>query len=245
MDSAESSSPVRPNGDGEMKIFVQSEYYRNYALEVDSSNTIQDVFITVLPISRLKAIPEPKLYFNGQRLEMEKSLADYGIEDGSILHLECTIWTFRTANMREWPNKILGRKEIIITDRPLAIWEKKHDKILLGLLVEQIRSGGRKVLDFENDFWRDVVAKFNEATGLKYEDRHLHERFIFYKYEYELVNNMRHHPEFSWDHQRQVVIATDAKWNEYIKENPNAKRYRRRVVPYFDLLEIVFAEKEE
>nr|CAD1841021.1 unnamed protein product [Ananas comosus var. bracteatus] len=99
MDSAESSSPVRSNGDGEMNIFVQSEYHGNFVLEVENSNTIEDVFITVLPIWRLKAIPEPKLYFNGQRLEREKSLADYGIDDGSILHLECTDWTFRVANI--------------------------------------------------------------------------------------------------------------------------------------------------
>ncbi|XP_020092622.1 uncharacterized protein LOC109713075 [Ananas comosus] len=245
MDCAESGSPVRPSQDSEMKIFVRSEYHGNYALEVDSSNTIQDVLITVLPIWRLEADPEPQLYFNGDLLDRAKSLADYGVEDGSILHLECTNWIFLSANESEQPNQILGRKKIIITDRLLAIWEKEHDKILLGLLVEQIQTGGRKILYLENDSWRDVVAKFNKTTGLKYENKHLYEHFNFYKYEYEIVSNIRHHPEFSWDHRRQVVIATDAKWNEYIKDNPNAKCYRRRAVPFIDLLENVFAKKEE
>nr|CAD1841066.1 unnamed protein product [Ananas comosus var. bracteatus] len=98
MDYANSYSSRRPNGDGEIKIFVQSEHYGNYALEVESSNTIEDVFITILPIRRLKLDPEPELHFNGDLLEIERSLADYGIQDGSILHLECTRWTFRTAN---------------------------------------------------------------------------------------------------------------------------------------------------
>nr|CAD1841020.1 unnamed protein product [Ananas comosus var. bracteatus] len=80
---AESSSSMRPSGDGEMKIYVQSEDDGNYALEVNSSNTIEDVLITVL------GKWPGALYFNGHRLlETDKSLADYSIEDGSILHLD-------------------------------------------------------------------------------------------------------------------------------------------------------------
>nr|CAD1841065.1 unnamed protein product [Ananas comosus var. bracteatus] len=128
---AESSSPLRPNGNGEMEIFVQSKYYGNYALEVDSSNTIMDVLITVLPIRRLESDPEPKLYFNGHLLESAKSLADYGIEDGSILHLKCTDWIYKTGTF-EMPTKILERRKIGMPNRALAIWKKEHDKVLLG-----------------------------------------------------------------------------------------------------------------
>nr|CAD1841013.1 unnamed protein product [Ananas comosus var. bracteatus] len=88
MNCAESSSSMRPDGDGEMKIFVQSEHYGNYALEVDSSNTIQDVLVTVLVSVLPTWQAATALYFNGQLLERGKSLADYSIEDGSILHLK-------------------------------------------------------------------------------------------------------------------------------------------------------------
>nr|CAD1841050.1 unnamed protein product [Ananas comosus var. bracteatus] len=99
MGSALSGFCLRRNGDGKMQIFVQSSsHYGNFALEVDRSNTVQDVLGTILPISRLAARPKPGLYFNGHLLERAKSLADYGIEDGSILHLECTDWVFHSAN---------------------------------------------------------------------------------------------------------------------------------------------------
>ncbi|OAY67490.1 hypothetical protein ACMD2_17061 [Ananas comosus] len=149
---AESSSSMRPSGDGEMKIYVQSEDYGNYALEVNSSNTIEDVLITVL------GKWPGALYFNGHRLlETAKSLADYSIEDGSILHLD--VFELNLVHIRE----------------------------------------------------------------------------------YHIVNRIRHHPKFSWDHKCHVVIATDAEWNEYIKQNPDARPYRTRAIPYVDLLGILFA----
>nr|CAD1841072.1 unnamed protein product [Ananas comosus var. bracteatus] len=139
---ADSGSPVRSNPDGEMKIFVQSESRGSYVLEVDSSNTIRDVLITILFTKRLESRPEPGLYFNGQKLEMAESLAAYGIQDCSVLQLECTSCIYYSANVIERPNPILGRKKIRITDWPFTIGEEEHDKVLLGLLVEQIRNGG-------------------------------------------------------------------------------------------------------
>ncbi|XP_020091810.1 uncharacterized protein LOC109712585 [Ananas comosus] len=112
---AESSSSMRPSGDGEMKIYVQSEDYGNYALEVNSSNTIKDVLKTVLG-----KWPGVALYFNGHHLfETAKSLADYSIEDGSILHLE--VFELNLVHIIETPNVIPEKKRIIITDQPLAI----------------------------------------------------------------------------------------------------------------------------
>lgn len=235
---AESSSSMRPSGDGEMKIYVQSEDYGNYALEVNSSNTIEDVLITVL------GKWPGALYFNGHRLlETAKSLADYSIEDGSILHLD--VFELNLVHIIETPNVIPEKKRIIITDQPLAIWEKEHDKILLSLLVEQISNGGEEnILHGGEDSWCNIVAKFNESTGLQYEHKHLFERFNFYRREYHIVNRIRHHPKFSWDHKCHVVIATDAEWNEYIKQNPDARPYRTRAIPYVDLLGILFANTE-
>ncbi|XP_020091700.1 uncharacterized protein LOC109712515 isoform X1 [Ananas comosus] len=248
----------RPSGGGEMKIYVRSVKHGNFTLEVDKSNTIKDVLITILPHELLKSGWEPLLYFNGDEpLEEICSLADYKIQNGSILKLEGEQGEARAGHYeeddgaradddeRQWPKEILGRKQIKIANQSSAIWERAHDKVLLDLLVEQIRSSGRKILDYKNNSWSDIVAKFNKATGMKYEDKHLHARFNVYEREYRILRNIKHHPEFSWDHQRQVVIATDAKWNEYIKGNPSAKPYRRRAVPHINLYEIVFVEKKK
>lgn len=99
MGCADSGSAVRSNPDGEMKIFVQSESGGSYVLEVDRSNTIRDVLATILFTRRLESRPEPGLYFNGQKLEMAESLAAYGIQDCSVLQLECTLWIYLSANM--------------------------------------------------------------------------------------------------------------------------------------------------
>lgn len=116
----------------------------------------------------------------------------------------------------EKPNPILGRKKIRITGWPFTIWEEEHDKVLLGLLVEQIRNGGRESLDVGKDSWSDMAARFNESTGFKYTEKQLHEHFNFYEREYQIVNSIRNHQKFSWDHHRQVGIATDADWKEFV-----------------------------
>ncbi|OAY65562.1 hypothetical protein ACMD2_26710 [Ananas comosus] len=59
--NANPSSSRRPNGDGVMKIFVRSENYGNFALEVEKSNTIEDVLITILPHELLQSDWEPLL----------------------------------------------------------------------------------------------------------------------------------------------------------------------------------------
>nr|CAD1841017.1 unnamed protein product [Ananas comosus var. bracteatus] len=81
----------RPNGGGEMKIFVRSENYGNFVLEVEKSHTIEDVLITLVPHEVLQSgLWDIDLDFNGSPLmEIERSLAHYGIQNGSILQLEC------------------------------------------------------------------------------------------------------------------------------------------------------------
>nr|CAD1823426.1 unnamed protein product [Ananas comosus var. bracteatus] len=204
---ADSSSSVRLDGDGEMKIFVQSEYYGNYALEVENANTILEVFNTILPRGRLYEGPLPELYFNGHQLEQKNTLADYGIQDGSILHLEAT--APRCAFMlgeREKPKIISGRKKIIITDRPSGLWNEEYDSLLINLLLEQISNGGEEnILQGGEDFWCNIAAKFNESTSLQYEHKHLFKRFNSYRCDYPIVNRIRHHPKFSWDRQHDKV----------------------------------------
>nr|CAD1829798.1 unnamed protein product [Ananas comosus var. bracteatus] len=85
------NSSMRPDRDGEMTIYVQSEYFGNYALEADSSNTdknFMDIVSMKITLGYPRWAPSTTLYCNGQLLERGKSLADYSIEDGSVLHLK-------------------------------------------------------------------------------------------------------------------------------------------------------------
>ncbi|OAY66112.1 L10-interacting MYB domain-containing protein, partial [Ananas comosus] len=142
---------------------------------------------------------------------------------------------------REKPKVISGRKKIIITDRPSGIWNKEYDRLLINLLLTQISIGGEEnILQGGEDFWCNIAAKFNESTSLQYEHKHLFKRFNSYRCDYPIVNRIRHHPKFSWDRQHNKVIATDAEWNEYIKQNPDAELYREKEMPHISLLEILF-----
>nr|CAD1841057.1 unnamed protein product [Ananas comosus var. bracteatus] len=109
-----------PRTNGDMEIFVRSNN-GNYALEVDSSNTIWDVLIAVLgDIRSLGRWPKPTLWFNGSVLEEAKSLSDYGIHD-----------------------RCVDEKKYIMILQPSVIWLKEYDKVLLDLMVVlHTRNGG-------------------------------------------------------------------------------------------------------
>nr|CAD1831879.1 unnamed protein product [Ananas comosus var. bracteatus] len=147
-------------------------------------------------------------------LEEAKSLSDYGIHDRCIVQLKYIAGLDRGPNEREWPSRMLGRGKIVMILQPSVIWQKEDDKVLIDLMLVHTRNGG----NFTRDSWRDIVARFNRVTGLNYGIEHLEHRLYYYRHEYRIVKGIMNHPTFSWDHQRQVVIAADAEWNDYIKD---------------------------
>lgn len=89
-DAEWSNSDAESEFCSEMKIFVQSEAVHSYVLLVDGDNTVEDVLVKILGSDRAGRVPEPRLYFNDSELEKQKALAEYGVKQGSVLHLKCT-----------------------------------------------------------------------------------------------------------------------------------------------------------
>lgn len=133
----------------------------------------------------------------------------------------------------------LKRKEFGTTNQARVYWTREHDRVLVDLMVEQTLIGARVGAGFTRDGWLDMVDRFNERTMLHYAVDHLKNRLRFYKREYRIVNGIKNHAGFSWDHKMQMVIADDAEWDEYVAKNPEAKLFRTRQTPFINELEVI------
>ncbi|XP_020087637.1 L10-interacting MYB domain-containing protein-like isoform X2 [Ananas comosus] len=222
--------------DGDMEIFVKSLNCEIMTFKVYGSVKVLDVMVTMeeafgIPIDQIR------LFFRGYQMESDRTLAEYSVEDRSVIHYAPRFRGGGGCHM-ELPT-LLTMEKIRITDQPLVIWEKKYDITLLDLMVKHTRNGGKNGEYFTQYAWHDIMGEFRAAIGLRCNINDLENRLKFYKNEYQIVSNLRKHPKFSWDDKNHSVIATDAEWNEYIMENRGAKAYRKRQIPYFDQLEII------
>ncbi|XP_064963720.1 L10-interacting MYB domain-containing protein-like isoform X1 [Musa acuminata AAA Group] len=133
----------------------------------------------------------------------------------------------------------LKRKEVATSNQARVYWTREHDRVLIDLMLEQTLSGARAGASFTREAWFDMVDRFNERTRLQYDVDHLKNRFRFYKREFRIVNGIKNHPGFSWDHKLQIVITDDDEWSQYVAKNPEAKLYRTRQTPFFNELEVI------
>lgn len=110
----------------------------------------------------------------------------------------------------------LKRKEVATSNQARVYWTREHDRVLIDLMLEQTLSGARAGASFTREAWFDMVDRFNERTRLQYDVDHLKNRFRFYKREFRIVNGIKNHPGFSWDHKLQIVITDDDEWSQYV-----------------------------
>ncbi|TXG75142.1 hypothetical protein ES332_1Z011700v1 [Gossypium tomentosum] len=59
---------------------------------------------------------------------------------------------------------------------------------------------------------------------------------------YKAVKNLLNQKGFNWDSTRQMVIAENKIWDEYIKVNPDVHPYRVKTIPYYDDLGIIYGD---
>ncbi|KAK8282816.1 hypothetical protein V6Z12_D08G051800 [Gossypium hirsutum] len=110
-------------------------------------------------------------------------------------------------------------------DRSRTIWTPEMDRYFIDLMLEQLNKGNR--FDdhvFSKTAWMNMNSSFNE--------RNL----------YKAVKNLLNQKGFNWDSTRQMVIAENKIWDEYIKVNPDVRPYRVKTIPYYDDLGIIYGD---
>lgn len=103
-------------------------------------------------------------------------------------------------------------------DRLRTIWTPEMDRYFIDLMLEQV-SKGNKFDDhlFSKRAWKHMSLLFNAKFSFPYEKDVLKNRHKTLRNLYKAIKNLLDQKGFSWDNKRQMVIANNNVWDEYIK----------------------------
>ncbi|KAG8389531.1 hypothetical protein BUALT_Bualt02G0239000 [Buddleja alternifolia] len=130
----------------------------------------------------------------------------------------------------------------IIGARTRTYWQPPMDRYFIDLMIDQVNKGNQFDGLLRKQAWKEMIASFNSKFGFDYEVDILKNRYKTLRKQYNIIKNLLELDGFSWDGARQVVIADDCVWQDYIKAHTDARQYMTRPVPYFEDLCLIFRE---
>lgn len=124
-------------------------------------------------------------------------------------------------------------------------WQPTMDRYFIDLMLDQVHKGTQIDGLFRKQAWIEMINMFNSNFGFKYDVDVLKNRYKTFKRQYSTIKKVLEAEGFSWDDLRQMVIADDRTWQDYIEENSDARQYMTRPVPYYKDLCIVCKQVNE
>lgn len=102
-------------------------------------------------------------------------------------------------------------------DRSRTYWTPTMERYFVDLMLEQMHRGNRIGHTFNKQAWTDMLTMFNAKFGSQYDKDVLKSRYTNLWKQFNDVKNLLDQTGFSWDENRQMVVADDYVWNAYIK----------------------------
>lgn len=93
------------------------------------------------------------------------------------------------------------------------------DHYLSKVLVEQVRIGNKNALDnkLKPAAYVASVSALNERFHLELTKDHVRNRLKTWKKQYDILKELLDHGDFEWDRTRNIVVANDYAWNQFIR----------------------------
>ncbi|KAL5526295.1 hypothetical protein ACEPAF_8018 [Sanghuangporus sanghuang] len=117
-------------------------------------------------------------------------------------------------------------------------WSLRDDVLLCDALVHQHQMGRNRFNGvFQNDAWEEVAEAIKGCEvvtgGAPKNLAHCKARWQRLKVEYRIVKHLRHEPEFAWDEDTQMVIASSDTWDTYVENHKDAQPWRKKKFPCY------------
>lgn len=134
----------------------------------------------------------------------------------------------------------MGSQVPATNDRTRTYWTQTMERYFIDLMLEQMHRGNRMGHTFNKQAWTDMLAVFNAKFGSQYDKDVLKSRYTNLWKQFNDVKNLLGQSGFSWDESRQMVVADDYVWNDYIKAHPDARSYKIKAVLNFNDLCLIY-----
>ncbi|KAA8532000.1 hypothetical protein F0562_006858 [Nyssa sinensis] len=123
-----------------------------------------------------------------------------------------------------------------------AKWTTSLTKILVELMVDQVRKGNRQNNSFSKKAWKYMCDEFYKKTGLKWDKEQLKNRYAFLRKQHNIVKLLLDQSDFIWDEATGAIVAKDEVWDNYTKEHPDAETIRSGGCSIYKQLCTIFSE---
>ncbi|XP_061365263.1 uncharacterized protein LOC133308635 [Gastrolobium bilobum] len=125
-------------------------------------------------------------------------------------------------------------------DRSRMYWTPLMERYFIDLMLEHLQKGNRIGHTFNKQAWTDMLTMFNAKFGSQYDKDVLKTRYANLWKQFNDVKTLLSHFGFSWDADRQMVVADDFVWDAYVKAHPDARCYRTKSLLNFDDLCMIY-----
>lgn len=97
--------------------------------------------------------------------------------------------------------------------RPKATWTDSTTRIFCEVCAEEVHAGNRPNTHFNKIGWANVIKKFQQRTGLRYDQKQLKNKWEKMKTDFTTWKNLiEKETGLGWDHEKQTIIAPDEWW---------------------------------
>ncbi|RDY09585.1 L10-interacting MYB domain-containing protein, partial [Mucuna pruriens] len=160
---------------------------------------------------------------------------------------DCGISTTENAT-DDCEQRVLKETASSFGTRTRTYWQPPMDRYFINLMLAHVYKGNQFDGVFSKQAWMEMISSFNEKFGFEYSLEILKNRYKTLRRQYNLIESLLQLDSFAWDEIRQMVIADDCVWQDYIKVHPDARQYMTRPLPYYKDLCVIcdpnFDEKE-
>ncbi|KAI3948923.1 hypothetical protein MKW92_013602, partial [Papaver armeniacum] len=96
-------------------------------------------------------------------------------------------------------------------------WTPPMDRLFIGLMEDQVLEGQLLIGQFSKHAWTHIVDNFKQGFGSSFTKDVLKNRMKTLKKNYVDVSTLKGQSGIEWDQSREIVVANDAVWDDYIK----------------------------
>ena len=112
---------------------------------------------------------------------------------------------------------VMGTQIPTSNDRSRTYWTPTMERYFIDLMLEQLHRGNRIGHTFNKQAWTDMLAVFNAKFESQYDKDVLKSRYTNLWKQFNDVKELLGQTGFAWDENRQMVVADDGLWHDYIK----------------------------
>ncbi|KAK7400983.1 hypothetical protein VNO78_12292 [Psophocarpus tetragonolobus] len=126
-----------------------------------------------------------------------------------------------------------------------TVWTNEMDKCLTEVLAEQVKKGNKVDNILKPAAFAAALKTLNEKYGMYLTKGHIKNRLKTWRKQFGVLKELLAHKGFMWNETKNMVVADDSVWNDYIQAHPNARIFRAKSIENYDKLCTILGNDQE